>query len=243
MTKQRNVLILGESPLVEEYSALCHNKGFAVTVRTNQGKPAPKGSRRGTRITRSFGIALELTNTDPATKKQNLIELDRGLAAATTIISSSVTVTVSEQATWIARPERLVGIGALPTILQRNLVEIASSATTAPAAFGQAKEFVRSLDKEWAGVQDSVGLVLPRIVCALINEACFAMMENVAAGHDIDTAMKLGTNYPHGPVEWGEAIGPRHVLAVMDALHRFFGESRYRPAPLLRRAANRNSFS
>jgi 3-hydroxybutyryl-CoA dehydrogenase len=86
-------------------------------------------------------------------------------------------------------------------------------------------------------VQDSVGLVMPRILCALANEACFAIMEGVAEANDIDTAMKLGTNYPSGPVVWAGRIGWSQVLAVLKGLHGYFGEDRYRPAPLLQRMA------
>jgi 3-hydroxybutyryl-CoA dehydrogenase len=71
----------------------------------------------------------------------------------------------------------------------------------------------------------------------IMNEACYAMMEHVAEGKDIDTAMRLGTNYPKGPVEWAGRIGWPQILAVLESLHDFLGEDRYRAAPLLRRLA------
>jgi 3-hydroxybutyryl-CoA dehydrogenase len=82
-------------------------------------------------------------------------------------------------------------------------------------------------------------MVMPRILCMLINEAYFAMMEGVADDAAIDTAMKLGTNYPRGPVEWARKIGLVHVVAVLHALQGYFGEDRYRCAPLLTREAQR----
>ncbi|MBI4630931.1 MAG: 3-hydroxybutyryl-CoA dehydrogenase, partial [Chloroflexi bacterium] len=81
-------------------------------------------------------------------------------------------------------------------------------------------------------VNDTVGGVLPRVVANVINGAVFAVMEGVASPRDIDQAMKLGTNYPHGPLEWGDKIGLDQVLGIINALHEAHGE-RYRPAPLL----------
>ena len=77
--------------------------------------------------------------------------------------------------------------------------------------------------------------MLGRIVCQLVNEAAFALQKGVGSAADIDTAMRLGFNYPRGPLEWGDSIGLDHVLAVLDALHEELGEERYRAAPLLRR--------
>jgi 3-hydroxybutyryl-CoA dehydrogenase len=88
---------------------------------------------------------------------------------------------------------------------------------------------------EW--VEDAPGLVLGRIVCQLVNEAAFAVGEGVGSPDDVDTGLKLGLSHPRGPVEWSEAIGLDHVLAVLDGLWEERREERYRAAPLLRRAA------
>jgi len=240
---QRRITILGESPLVEEYAALCHNKGFQVFVRLNAEYAyvkLPKGFRKITMPARATDIALELTNISPETKKANLVSLDKILSPKTLILSTSVTVSAAEQSSWISRPGRLVGLGAMPMLLANDLVEIAPSFATDAAALKDAEEFIKSLGKAFAVVRDCVGLVLPRILCMLANEASFALMENVASAKDIDTGMTLGTNYPWGPVQWTERIGGRQVRAVVSALHRHFGEDRYRVAPLLRLAAIRN---
>ncbi|MGH2606074.1 MAG: 3-hydroxyacyl-CoA dehydrogenase family protein, partial [Anaerolineales bacterium] len=102
---------------------------------------------------------------------------------------------------------------------------------------GRAESVIRSLGREPAWIGESPGLVLPRIVSMLANEAAFAAGEGVAAPETIDLAMRLGTNYPHGPLEWGEAIGWRRILGVLEHLGRETGEERYRAAPWLRRKA------
>jgi 3-hydroxybutyryl-CoA dehydrogenase len=80
-------------------------------------------------------------------------------------------------------------------------------------------------------------MVLPRIVCQLVNEAAFAELEAVGDRATIDLAMKLGVSYPLGPLEWGEAIGYGKVLAVLDHLVDEYHEERYRACVLLRRLA------
>lgn len=237
------VCILGESPLVEEYASLCLNKGFDVSLRHNADTDkgahikVPRGARKVTRPLKNVNLALELTNIGLEAKQRNLSDLDAVLTPRTPIVSSAVTATVSEQAALLHHPQRLVGIGALPSLLEGGLIEFAVSPVTDEATLKSADEFARALGKESAHVQDSVGLVLPRILCMLVNEAYFALTENVALPDDIDTAMKLGTNYPFGPVEWADRIGLRQVLAAMMALHRTLGEDRYRPAPMLQKAA------
>ena len=80
-------------------------------------------------------------------------------------------------------------------------------------------------------------MVFPRIVCQIINEAAFALQEEIASPQDIDLAMKLGANYPLGPIEWADRIGMQQVYAVLSALHRDLGADRYRISPLLRQMA------
>ena len=243
MTTKQAVLIVGESPLVEEYASLCHNKGFAVSLRLNAEYATvavPRGLKRIAKASRSFTLALELTNIDLEAKRKNVAELDKALGPSAIIMSSSVTVSLAEQCSWVGRPGRLIGIGAFPTLLQNGLIEFAESFATEQAPRTRAEQFSTALGKESAFVADSVGLVLPRILSMLANEACFAMGEKVATGPDIDTAMKLGTNYPTGPVEWAGKIGVRQVYAVIQALYKASNEDRYRPSPLLTLAARRN---
>ena len=117
-----------------------------------------------------------------------------------------------------------------------GLVELTRSPTTSAAAARAAEGFFRSLGRhvEWVG--DAPGLVLGRIVCQLVNEACFALGDGVGAPADIDAGMVLGLNHPRGPLEWGDAIGPGEVLGVLGGLCEEYREERYRAAPALLRA-------
>ncbi len=137
----------------------------------------------------------------------------------------------------LAPGEDAVGYFALPPVDEAPLVELTRGPATSDRVAEAAERSFATSGKyvEWVG--DVPGLVLGRIVCQLVNEAAFALHKGIGSAADLDTAMRLGFNYPRGPLEWGEAISLERVLAVLDALHAELGEERYRAAPLLRRAA------
>lgn len=236
------VYIVGESPMVEEYAELCGRHGYGVLVGgSEQQKGETSFDTAAIQLSGSIpsdsAVALELTNIDVEQKRANLQRLDKALPPTAAILSSSVTVTATEQSSWIKYRSRLVGIGALPALIDRPLVEVAPTVFSPKETLEVVRRFFQSIGKELAFVQDRVGLVLPRILCQVINEASFALQEEVASPQDLDTAMKLGTNYPLGPVEWADKIGLNHVVAVLSALERDLQEDRYRSSPLLKQIA------
>ncbi len=222
-TKQQ-IIILGEEPLVEEMTLVCHQHKYSCLISKDK-------------LPRSATAAFELTNTDGTRKKKNLEKLEKSLSPATFIFSSSITISAAEQATWLQHPERLIGISALPGLLSSPLIEIALPQQVKSTTVQKALSFLQSLGKEISVIQDRIGMVTPRVLCMLINEAYFTAMENVGSPKDIDLAMKLGTNYPLGPIEWASKITFKQVISVLDALHANLGEERYRVSPLLRQMA------
>ena len=127
-----------------------------------------------------------------------------------------------------------VGFHALPPFAESRVVELTWSPGASEANAMRADAFFRSLGKHVERVGDAPGLVLGRIVCQLVNEAAFAVSEGVGSPGDVDAAMRLGYNWPRGPLEWADTIELDHVLATLDALHEELREERYRAAPLLR---------
>jgi 3-hydroxybutyryl-CoA dehydrogenase len=223
-TKQPLVYVVGEPPLVEEFAQQCVTHNFRLVTGK---KPIP----------RDTFVGVELTCGDLSLKRKNVETLDRALQNSSILLSSSVTVTVTEQAHWIRNPQRLVGISAFPTLLSQRLIEFATAPQTSKEVLVKAQDFFIQLEKEVSVVQDRVGMVLPRILCMIVNEAYFALQEGITSPQDVDVAMKLGTSYPFGPIEWGEKIGLRHVSAVLHALYTDLREDRYRIAPLLRQVS------
>jgi 3-hydroxybutyryl-CoA dehydrogenase len=128
-----------------------------------------------------------------------------------------------------------VGFHALPPFAESRLVELTRGPETSETAARAAEELFTSLGKATVWVGDAPGLVLGRIVCQVINECAFALGEGVGSAQDIDTGMRLGMNWPRGPLAWADAIGLDHVLAVLDGLWEEYREERYRAAPELRR--------
>ncbi len=128
-----------------------------------------------------------------------------------------------------------VGFHALPPLGGATLVELVRGESSSPLAAQRAERFFAALGKHTVWVGDAPGLVLGRIVCQVINEAAFALGEGVGSAADIDRGMVLGLSHPRGPLEWADAIGLEHVLAVLEALCDEYREERYRPAPALRR--------
>jgi 3-hydroxybutyryl-CoA dehydrogenase len=223
------VCLVGDERLVKEYSAAFQEKGIAVQELKNLASLKTSAKK--------ITAALELTIGATEQKRKNLQALDEALPPNVPIVSNALTETILSQSHRMKHRHRFVGIAAFPTLLSNQLVELSPSLHTAKETADTVKALFESVKKETAMVQDAVGMVMPRILCQIINEALFTVQNDVATPKDIDEAMKYGTNYPHGPIAWGELIGFSNVVAVLDALYHQHHEERYKVAPLLRQMA------
>jgi len=113
-------------------------------------------------------------------------------------------------------------------------IDIAGGLNTREEHVENAAAFLRTIGYEVEIVEDRVALVQMRILATLINEAAFAVMEGVASPADIDSAMKLGVNYPQGLLAWADEIGIAVITLILDGLYREYGQERYRPCVLLK---------
>lgn len=131
----------------------------------------------------------------------------------------------------------LIGCNWLPGFIDMPVTEISLlDATQQPVLAA----IMQQLGWEYELVQDAVGMVTPRVVCMIINEAYMAAETNTASREDIDVAMKLGTNYPMGPFEWSKKIGIKEVYEVLAAVHIATGNERYAISELLEKEARNN---
>lgn len=125
----------------------------------------------------------------------------------------------------------LVGMNTLPTFINRSLVELSLLHLADETIVAQ---IMKRLNLNYRLVGDRVGMVTPRIVCMIINEACYTLQEGTADMKDIDTSMKLGTNYPQGPFEWADKIGITNVYQTLEAIYNDTKDERYKICPLLK---------
>jgi 3-hydroxybutyryl-CoA dehydrogenase len=193
--------------------------------------PLASGERPGTEA--AAGIAAV---SKRAGLPQAVSGLDRALAPGIPLFVQCADITLAEAASYVRYPERMVGFDGLFLSSGRTATLVAAPGLSKEVRQA-ALSYLASLGKDGLWVQDSPGLVLPRLVCMLANEAAFALAEGVADAATIDLALKLGTNYPKGPLEWATQLGYNRVISVLEHLHSEYGEERYRIAPLLKRWA------
>ena len=124
------------------------------------------------------------------------------------------------------------GFNGMPTFLNRQVLEVSVLESEDQEAL---KNICQRLATDYLLVEDRVGLVTPRIICMIINEAYYMVQEGNATRDDIDRAMKLGTNYPYGPFEWCTRIGINHVYELLEAVYNDTHDERYKICPLLKR--------
>jgi 3-hydroxybutyryl-CoA dehydrogenase len=224
MAKKNELAIIGRSPLAEELAELGREKGFAARLYTGAA-----------RVARGAAVVVDTEAANEAAKKASLARLDAGLPRLSLVLTSSLGFNTSRIASWTKRPERVVGFATFFPLRQKQVIELSAGLRTAAGALSQAEAFFQALGKETVRVKDTPGLVFPRILSLIINEAARALDEGIAGAEEIDVAMRLGTNYPLGPLRWADQAGLDEVLAVLEGLHRETGDDRYRPAPLLRK--------
>lgn len=125
----------------------------------------------------------------------------------------------------------LFGINALPTFLERNIQELS---VLNQADEKRLQDLTGKLGWDYQLVDDRVGMVAPRVILMIINEAAYTLQEGTASQADINKSLKLGTNYPYGPFEWADRIGIKHVYEALHAIYHDTGDERYKICPLLK---------
>ncbi len=184
-------------------------------------------------LTEDVEIVFELTNYNEEMKSTILDFIDSKNPDAV-IVSSSVCIPVLTQSAYVKNPSRLTGISCYRGFSEMKAIELARSPFTSDESFNAVSEVFKSTGKEVILSPDRVGMIALRIICMIINEAYLVLQEGTSNREDIDTAMKLGTNYPFGPIEWSEKLGIDLVYNILFSMLKEFGEDRYRITPLLK---------
>ena len=150
--------------------------------------------------------------------------------------TSSLSLTTLAAAT--NRPNKIIGMHFFNPVPLMKLVEIIRALQTSDETYKEIESLTRKLGKEPISVKDSPGFVVNRMLVPMINEAVFILYEGLASLEEIDAAMKLGANHPIGPLALADMIGIDVCLYVMNVLLVEFGDSKFRPCPLLKQMVN-----
>ncbi len=179
-------------------------------------------------------LAIEAATERLEIKLELFRLLDAQCSANARLASNTSSISITEIAAVTARPERVIGMHFMNPVPVMQLVEIIRGIATSQETFEFTRDLAAQMGKTPVEVRDFPGFVSNRVLMPMINEAIYTVYEGVATPEAIDTVMKLGMNHPMGPLTLADFIGLDTCLAIMEVLHDGFGDSKYRPCPLLR---------
>ncbi|ANY68914.1 3-hydroxybutyryl-CoA dehydrogenase [Paenibacillus sp. BIHB 4019] len=181
-------------------------------------------------------LVIETVTEDLESKKAVISQIDDICGADVILASNTSTLSLTELASASAHPERVIGLHFIYPVLKIDLVEIVRGLKTSEDTFTSTKHFVEEIiHKKGVMVFESPGFVTSRLICLFINEALHVLEEGVASAEDIDSAMRIGYSFQHGPFEMADRFGLDSVLAALDRMFREYGELKYRPSIVLKK--------
>ncbi|MDR2308260.1 MAG: 3-hydroxybutyryl-CoA dehydrogenase [Paucimonas sp.] len=179
-------------------------------------------------------LVIEAATENLALKQRILQQVAASVSADCLIATNTSSLSVTQLAASIEHPERFIGVHFFNPVPMMALVEIIRGLQTSDATYAQALLVTEKLGKTPITAGNRPGFVVNRILVPMINEAIFVRQEGLASAEDIDTGMRLGCNQPIGPLALADLVGLDTLLAIMEAFHEGFNDSKYRPAPLLK---------
>lgn len=185
-------------------------------------------------------IVIEAIAEDMATKHEIFSILDQVCKPEAILATNTSSLSITEVAAATSRPEKVIGMHFFNPVPAMKLVEIIKGKLTSAEVHDRVFVLSQEIGKVPVSVDEAPGFVVNRILIPLVNEGIGILADGVASREEIDTAMKLGANHPMGPLELGDLIGLDVCLAIMEVLYREFGDSKYRPHPLLRKMVRAN---
>ena len=180
-------------------------------------------------------IVIEAATENTAIKKAMFQELDEVCRAETILASNTSALSITEIAAATNRPDRVIGMHFFNPVPAMKLVEVINGLSTSEETTAAITQLAEEMGKSPVQVEEAPGFVVNRILIPMINEAIGIRADGVADKEGIDKAMQLGANFPMGPLALGDLIGLDVCLAIMETLHREYGEDKYRPHVLLRK--------
>jgi len=178
-------------------------------------------------------IVIEAATENEALKLSIFEQLDQTCKVDAILASNTSSISLTRIAGATQRAEQVIGMHFMNPVPMMALIEVIRALQTSDAVYQRVHEFSETIGKIPVEANDSPGFVANRILIPMINEAIYALSEGIATAEGIDQIMKLGMAHPMGPLALADLIGLDTCLSVIKVLHQGFGDSKYRPCPLL----------
>ncbi|PIR21157.1 MAG: 3-hydroxybutyryl-CoA dehydrogenase [Deltaproteobacteria bacterium CG11_big_fil_rev_8_21_14_0_20_47_16] len=178
-------------------------------------------------------VVIEAVTEDLKVKSQLFKSLDQILKADAILASNTSSISIAKLAEATQRPGKVIGMHFMNPVPLMPCVEVIVADATNDTTFETIKGLVTKLGKTMVVSKDRAGFIVNRILMPMINEAAYAVQENLASVQDIDTAMKLSCNFPMGPLTLADFIGLDTVVNILDVMQDGLVDPKFKPCPLL----------
>lgn len=179
-------------------------------------------------------LVVEAASENIDVKIKLLRAADEVIRRDAILASNTSSISITKLAAATKRPDQFIGMHFMNPVPLMKLVEIVRGVQTSDATYDVTRDLALKMGKVLITSRDQPGFIVNRMLIPFLNEACFALQENLGPMEDIDQGAKLGLNHPMGPFELADLIGLDTLLSIAEVLHREFGDDKYRPATLLR---------